>query len=92
MFVFPSTTGTLQDPNNFRRKWREQVKGTDYEGVPPHNIRSTVATFLNQNADLTTASLQLGHSDTRVTAQHYVKREELAPDSTAILELYGREV
>ncbi|WP_237221121.1 hypothetical protein [Rothia nasimurium] len=35
MFVFPSTTGTLQDPNNFRRKWREQVKGTDYEGRDP---------------------------------------------------------
>lgn len=91
MFVFLSTKGTLQDPNNFRRKWREQVKGTEYEGVTPHNIRSTVATFLNENADLTTASLQLGHSGTEITARHYVRQEELAPDSTAILELYGRE-
>ncbi|WP_237202885.1 tyrosine-type recombinase/integrase [Rothia endophytica] len=92
MFVFPSSTGTAQDPNNFRRKWREQVKGTDFEKVTPHNIRSTVATFLERNTDLTTASLQLGHSDTAVTARHYVKRETEAPDSTAVLELFGREV
>lgn len=88
-FIFPSSTGTIQDPNNFRGKWREQLKGTEFAGVSPHAIRSTVASYLEQSADLRTASRQLGHSNMTITAQHYVKARELVGDNRLALEAFA---
>jgi integrase len=44
--VFPSAAGTLWEPTNFRKVWREAMKAADYGHVNPHLIRATVGTLL----------------------------------------------
>lgn len=91
-YVFPSTTGTAWEPNNFRKRWRADIKAAGFSDINPHLIRKTVVTHVSRNSDLVTASLTAGHSDTDVTARHYVKKENMAPDTRAILEAFGMQL
>lgn len=87
--VFPSGTGGWWDPNNFRKMWRSQLKGSGYEWVHPHTIRATVGTLLAHTDSLKAASEQLGHSSEAVTIRHYVARLQDAPDKSEALEVLG---
>ena len=44
-WLFPSTRGTLRDPDNTRKRLREVVAGTEWEGL--HPFRHLVATRLD---------------------------------------------
>jgi integrase len=46
-WVFPSTKGTLRDPENTRTRLRAVLKGTEWEGLHPHAFRWLVATRLD---------------------------------------------
>jgi integrase len=86
--VFPSSTGTLRDPNNVRRQWRE-ARGDAFAWVTPHSFRKTVATLIDRERGDHDASAQLGHSGTAVTRKHYIERAAEAPDLTAVLNQLG---
>ena len=43
-WVFPSSRGTLRDPDTTRGQLRKTVKGTGWEGLHPHAFRHLVAT------------------------------------------------
>ena len=86
--VFPSSTGTLRDPNNVRRQWRE-ARGDAFAWVTPHSFRKTVATLIDRERGDHDASAQLGHSGTAVTRKHYIERATEAPDLTAVLNQLG---
>lgn len=86
-WVFPSYTGTLWDPSNFRTRLREQLKGTGFEWVHPHTIRTTVGTLLAHTDSLKAASAQLGHSSEEITLRHYVMKLQDAPDASEALEV-----
>lgn len=88
-YIFPSTTGSAWEPNNFRKKWRAQVSAAGYAGVNPHAIRKTVATYLANAEGVSAASLQLNHSDEAVTRAHYVARNDVLPDMSALLQAFG---
>lgn len=87
--VFPSTLGGWWDPNNFRKQWRKQLAGSEFEWVHPHTIRATVGTLLAHTDSLKAASAQLGHSSEEVTMRHYVAKLQDAPDQSAALEVLG---
>lgn len=87
--VFPSASGTLRDPNNYRKQWRAARAGIGFEWVTPHTFRKSVGTIVANAEGLTAASHQLGHSSESVTSKHYVQRRDLAPDRAELLEAFG---
>lgn len=89
--VFPSSTGTLRSPHNFRRQWRDARKDSGFTWVTPHTYRKTVATLLDRERDVKTAAGQLGHSGTAVTEKHYVAKAAQAVDSSDVLQVLAPE-
>ncbi|WP_188540134.1 tyrosine-type recombinase/integrase [Kocuria dechangensis] len=87
--VFPNAAGNLWEPTNFRKVWREAMKGAGYEHVNPHMIRATVGTRLARAEGVSAASAQLGHSSEAITIKHYVEKLADAPDATGALEVFG---
>ena len=79
--VFPSAAGTLRDPHNVRRQWRD-ARGEQFAWVTPHSFRKTVATLIDREATTEDAASQLGHSGTAVTRKHYIEKAASAPDLT----------
>lgn len=86
--VFPSRAGTVIDPGNFRRQWRE-ARGEDFDWVKPSSFRKTVATIIEREVGRDVAAKQLGHSSSVVTMKHYVQKDKHAPDSSQILDRFG---
>ncbi|MDR2973501.1 MAG: site-specific integrase, partial [Propionibacteriaceae bacterium] len=85
--VFSSRNGTPLTMNNVRRQLRHVLAWSGIEGVTPHMFRRTVATTINQAADIDLAAELLGHVDPRITIQHYIRRDEMVnPATAAILE------
>lgn len=84
--LFPSTVGTVRDPNNFRKVWRKMIEKAELpKGVTPHTLRKTVATAIDRETDLRSAASQLG-DDERTAAKHYVKRDIMGPDVATLLQ------
>ena len=71
--VFTTGTGRCISPGNIRRARREARRGSELEWVTPHTMRRSVATILSEAVDIEAAAGQLGHSDPRVTAAHYLQ-------------------
>ncbi|WP_341394021.1 site-specific integrase [Arthrobacter sp. G119Y2] len=86
--IFPSQAGTVLDPGNFRRQWRE-ARGDEFEWVKPSSFRKAVATLIEREAGSVVASRQLGHSSDAVTRKHYIERNRATPDTTRILEQFA---
>ncbi|WAH96168.1 hypothetical protein OW521_17325 [Arthrobacter sp. MMS18-M83] len=87
--LFPSSTGTVRSPHNFRRQWRDARAGSPYEWVTPHVFRKSVATLIDQEYSSKHAAAQLGHSGTAITEKHYIAKATESPDLTAALERFG---
>ena len=54
-----------------------------------HAFRRAVATAVERDAGMATASAVLGHSGQRVTAEHYVQRAAVGPDVSAVLQRFA---
>lgn len=54
-------------------------------GVHPHMFRRTVATVINDQASVNLAAELLGHTDPKVTVEHYIRRNEHVNPLTAEL-------
>ncbi|MHA7220978.1 site-specific integrase [Arthrobacter sp. RHLT1-20] len=89
--LFPSSTGTVRSPHNFRRQWRDARAGSDYEWVTPHVFRKSVATLIDQDYSSKHAAAQLGHSGTAITEKHYIAKANQSPDLTDTLQKFGKE-
>lgn len=85
--LFASRNQTPLTPNNVRNKLKKVLALADIDGVSPHMFRRTVATAVHENGNIDLAAELLGHSDSRITMQHYVRRNEMVnPASADILE------
>lgn len=75
LWVFPSATGTLRDPDNTRARIREVVAGTPFKGLHPHDFRHYVAGVLD-DAGLTAREIAdyLGHERITTTQEDYMER------------------
>ncbi len=87
--VFPSSTGTLREPQNVHRQWRAARDRAGFSWVTPHTFRKGVATAIGID-NIRAAADQLGHAGTAVTERHYVAKTHEGPDARAVLEPFGQ--
>jgi integrase len=83
--LFQSRDGTPLTTANVRRQLRHVLGGVGIAGVTPHMFRRTVATAVNDTAGVELAAELLGHTDTKITAMHYIQRSEMVNPATAAL-------
>ncbi len=88
----PSTRGTLRDPDNPRKRLREVVAGTEWEGPHPHAFRHLVATRLDA-AGLSAREIAdyLGHERVSMTQDVYMSRKSTGPGRGPRSTSSGRE-
>lgn len=89
--VFPSSTGTLRDPSNYRKQWRTARVAIGFDWVTPHTFRKTVTTRVADEVGLKAASEYLGHSGEAVTSRHYRAKAPEAADMTGALAGFWRD-
>ncbi|MER5390679.1 site-specific integrase [Saccharopolyspora sp. NPDC002686] len=85
-WVYPSTRGTLRDPDNTRADLREAVAETEWEGLHPHAFRHLVATVLDA-AGLTAREIAdyLGHEKVSMTQDVYMNRKSTGSSAAKAL-------
>lgn len=84
--LFQSRDGTPLTTENVRRQMRNDLGEAGIAGVTPYLLfRRTVATAVNDNANVELAAELLGHTDTKITVQHYIRRSEVVIPATATL-------
>ncbi|MGQ4496453.1 tyrosine-type recombinase/integrase [Dermabacteraceae bacterium P13101] len=82
--IFQSREGTPLTTANVRRQLRHVL---EHGGITPHMFRRTAATEINDAASVELAAELLGHTDAKITIQHYIRRSEMvAPSSATLLE------
>lgn len=83
--LFCSREGTPLTTNNVRRQLRHVMGLAGITGVTPHIFRRTVATVINEQAGVDLAAELLGHTDSKITIQYYIRRNEMVSPITAEL-------
>jgi integrase len=83
--LFSSRNGTPLTMANVRRQLRAVMKLAGIEGVTPHLFRRTVATAIYDNSDVELAAELLGHANTKITVEHYIRRRQMVNPITATL-------
>lgn len=73
--IFPSTSGTYRDPDNFNKQWRKVRDDLGVPDVTSHSFRKSMATAID-DAGLSAriGADQLGHSKVSMTQDTYMKR------------------
>ncbi|MCB1273092.1 MAG: tyrosine-type recombinase/integrase [Leucobacter sp.] len=89
--LFCNRNGDPLTTNNVRRRLRDVMDKAGLNGVTPHRFRRTGATAINRAGGIDLAAELLGHTDSRITAQHYIVRDDLVNPATARMleERYG---
>jgi integrase len=73
--IFPSTAGTLRDPNNFGKEWRNAREELGVPKVTTHSFRKTVATLIDdEGLSARIGADHLGHSKVSMTQDRYMTR------------------
>lgn len=92
--VLASRGDTPLTTANVRRQLRTGLERAGIVGVTPHMFRRTVATVINETASVDLAAQWLGHTDPKVTIEHYIRRNERVNPLTAELldQAFAREV
>lgn len=83
--LFSSRQGTPLMTNNVRRQLRHVMDLAGITGVTPHMFRRSVATAINEHAGIELAAELLGHTDPKITIQHYIRRNDMVNPATADL-------
>jgi integrase len=88
--VFPSTAGTLRDPNNFRKESRRAREEPGVPEVTTHSFRKTVATLIDEEGlSARIGADHLGHSKVSMTQDRYTTRGRV---QTQVADLLDRTV
>lgn len=88
--IFPSTAGTLRDPNNFAKQWRTARDELNLGEVTTHSFRKTVATLIDdEGLSARIGADQLGHSHVSMTQDRYMSRGRV---HTQVADLLDRAV
>lgn len=86
--VFPSSTGTVCDPNNVGKTWRKAADEIGYSWVTFKTFRKANATLIARTMGAETAAYQAGHSKVSMTRKHYVEEYKEAIDTRAVLRAF----
>lgn len=88
--IFPATSGTWRDPNNFAKQWRTARKNLGMPDVTTHSFRKTVATLMDDGGlSPRMAADQLGHAQVSMTQDRYMARKRV---HTEVAELLDRTI
>lgn len=91
--VFTTQKGNYIDHNYVERKFKDFIKGTDFEGITLHSLRHVNASFmLAAGVDLKVVSTILGHASINTTANIYTEvldstKADAAREVAATLDL-----
>lgn len=85
--IFPSSAGTLRDPDNFNKQWREARADLGVPDVTSHSFRKTVATLID-DAGLSAriGADHLGHAKVSMTQDRYMSRGRVHPEVATVLD------
>ncbi|WP_328410345.1 site-specific integrase [Nocardia sp. NBC_00403] len=73
--IFPSSTGTLRDPDNFNQQWAKVRERLGVPDVSSHSFRKALATLLDDAAlSARVGADQLGHRHVSMTQDVYFGR------------------
>jgi integrase len=86
-WAFPSTRGTLREPDTTRQLLRKVLRGTPWASLHPHAFRHLVATRLDA-AGLSAREIAdyLGHERVSMTQDVYMSRRVTGRGAAAALE------
>ncbi|WP_280314434.1 site-specific integrase [Nocardia wallacei] len=85
--IFPSTAGTLRDPDNFNQQWRKVRELLEVPDVSSHSFRKALATLLDDaNLSARVGADQLGHRHVSMTQDVYFGRGRVHPEVVAVLD------
>jgi integrase len=85
--IFPSTAGTLRDPDNFNRQWRQVRDELGVAGVTSHSFRKTVATLIDDDGlSARVGADHLGHAQVSMTQNVYMTRGRVHPQVAELME------
>lgn len=87
--VFPSSTGTVCDPNNVGKTWRKAADAIGYPWVTFRTFRKSNATTIARTMGIEAAAYQAGHSKVAMTRKHYVEEYKEALDTRAALDAFN---
>jgi integrase len=88
--VFPSTAGTLRDPDNFRARWREVRDDLGVPDVTSHSFRKSVATLIDdEGLSARIGADHLGHARISMTQDKYMARGRT---HTAVADMLDRTI
>lgn len=89
-WVFPSTAGTLRDPDNTRKQLRQTVAGTEWAGLHPHAFRHLVATRLDaEGLSAREIADYLGHERVSMTQDVYMSRRVAGAAASSALDRFA---
>ncbi|MCA1007413.1 site-specific integrase [Rhodococcus hoagii] len=73
--IFPSTAGTLRDPDNFNSQWRQVRDELGVADVTSHSFRKAVATLIDdEGLSARIGADHLGHRHVSMTQDRYMAR------------------
>jgi integrase len=85
--IFPSSTGTLRDPDNFGKQWREVRGSLGLPDVSSHSFRKTVATLIDDSGlSARIGADQLGHAKVSMTQDKYMSRGRVHAEVADVLD------
>ena len=85
--IFPSSTGTLRDPDNFGKQWREVREELGLPDVSSHSFRKTVATLIDDSGlSARIGADQLGHARPSMTQDVYMSRGRVHTEVADVLD------
>lgn len=86
--IFPSTAGTLRDPNNLGKQWRKVRDQLGVPGVTTHSFRKTLATLIDEEGlSARVGADHLGHAKVSMTQDRYMSRGRVHTEVAALLDL-----
>ena len=85
--IFPSTAGTLRDPDNFGSQWREARDELGVPDVSSHSFRKSLATLID-SAGLSAriGADHLGHAKVSMTQDRYMARGRVHSEVAEVVE------
>jgi len=85
--IFPSSAGTLRDPDNFGKTWRTVRDKLVVPDVTTHSFRKTVATLIDdEGLSARIGADHLGHSNVSMTQDRYMARGRVHAEVAAMLD------
>ena len=85
--IFPSSAGTLSDPGNFGKQWREVREELGLPDVSSHSFRKTVATLIDDSGlSARIGADQLGHARPSMTQDVYMSRGQVHTEVAGVLD------